>query len=153
VEAAGGSPLESFDGRSLLSLAIGRSQDVVHDALFWDQGTDERPDWAVRVGPWKLRQAPGFGATRNYCGSNCYDRPTTVRSGLTFYDYPTPSGKLLYNLDDDPGEQTNLADKMPDKVAELTARYARWHEQMETPFNARQLLKQGKPLPPRDAKR
>ncbi|HYW78637.1 MAG TPA: sulfatase-like hydrolase/transferase [Thermoguttaceae bacterium] len=152
VEAAGGSPPAELDGRSLLPLADGRSQDAVHDALFWDQGTDKRPDWAVRAGPWKLRQAPGSGATRNYCGTTSYGRATTVRSGLTFYDYPTPSGTLLYNLHDDPGEQQNLADKMPAKVAELTELYARWHTQMETPFNGRQLIKQGKPLPPRRAK-
>ena len=109
VDAAGGDPPGNLDGKSLLPLLEGRRHEPVHDALFWDQGNEERPDWAVRVGPWKLHQAPGYGSTRTYCGTNAYGRATTVRNGLVFYDYPTPSGTLLYNLDDDPGERKNLA--------------------------------------------
>jgi hypothetical protein len=104
------------------------------------------------VGPWKLHQAPGYGSTRTYCGANAYGRATTVRNGLVFYDYPTPSGTLLYNLDDDPGERKNLAADMPDKVTELTGRYLAWRSEMETPFNPRKLRSQNKPLPPRNAK-
>ena len=33
---------------------------------------------------------------------------------------------MLFNLKDDPTETTNLADSMPDKVAELTARLDYW---------------------------
>jgi arylsulfatase B len=149
VEAAGGTPPQCLDGRSLLHLTERQSEDAVGEALFWDQGTKDRPDWAVRMGPWKLRQAPGTGSTRTYCGANDYGRTTIERNGLVFYDYPTPSGTLLYNLDEDPGEQRNLAVAMPGKVAELMERYTAWRSQMADPFNRRELLKQNKPLPPR----
>lgn len=149
VEAAGGRPPERIDGRSLLPLLEGRQKSARHAALFWDQGTAERPDWAIRVGPWKLRHAPGSGPTRNYCGASASGRPTAVRSGLVFYDYPTPSGVLLYNLEEDPGEQKNLADSLPEKVRELAELHARWRARMMDPFNPREDTKRNEPLPPR----
>jgi arylsulfatase A-like enzyme len=152
VQAGGGDAAGSLDGKSLLPLLEGASHEVVHNALFWDQGNEERPDWAVRVGPWKLHQAPGYGSTRTYCGDNSYGRATTQRNGLVFYDYPTPSGTLLYNLDDDPGERKNLAAEMPEKVAELTELYSSWRAEMEAPFNPRKLRQQEKPLPSRRSK-
>lgn len=134
VAVAGGTPPEDLDGKNLLPLLSERADTSGHDALFWDQGTAERPDWAVRSGPWKLRQAPGCGPTRTYCGADSYGRPTEERAGLTFFDYPTPSGLILVNLDDDPGERTNLAGEMPEKVAELTNLHKRWRAGMLDPF-------------------
>ena len=128
LEAAGGAAPE-VDGKSLLPLLRERQAEV-HEAMFWDQGTSDRPDWAVRVGPWKLHKAPASGTTRTYCGSNSYGRLTTVRSGLVFYDYPTPSGMLLFNLDEDPGEQRNLAKERPAKVAQLTELYGEWQKRI-----------------------
>ena len=119
VEDASGKLSAEVDGKSLFPL-LHDHQDRVHEALFWDQGTNERSDWAIRVGPWKLREVPGSGATRTYCGAESYNRPTAARNGLVFYNYPTPSGMLLYNLDEDPGEQHNLAARMPDKVTQMT---------------------------------
>jgi len=42
---------------------------------------------------------------------------------IEFFDTHTIE---LYHLADDPGEQNNLADKYPDKTADLTKRLADW---------------------------
>ncbi len=67
---------------------------------------------AIRRGPWKYLDHQGSGGN-NY-----------ARSGLNQYALPetaaTAAGQL-YNLDDDPGETTNLYFQHPDKVQELKA--------------------------------
>ena len=40
---------------------------------------------------------------------------------------------MLFNMKDDPEERTNLADSMPDKVAELKERLAFWQAQEISP--------------------
>jgi len=40
------------------------------------------------------------------------------------------SGEYLFNLSEDLEEQTNLADKRPDKLAEMRAHFARWQHEM-----------------------
>ncbi|WP_299668831.1 arylsulfatase [uncultured Polaribacter sp.] len=46
-------------------------------------------------------------------------------------------GKELYNITEDPGQTTNLADKFPEKVAEMNAFYETWWEDVikETKFS------------------
>jgi arylsulfatase A-like enzyme len=134
VDAAGGRVKTECDGRSLLPLFQGRPAKPLHRFLCWDQGAKGKEDWAIRVGNWKLRVAPQYGVTRTYCGDNDYGRGTKTVHGLVFYDYPSPSGTLLYNLKDDIGEKENLAEKMPEKVEELRAMYAKWRAQMQDPF-------------------
>ena len=67
---------------------------------------------AIRRGPWKYLDHQGSGGN-NY-----------ARSGLNQYALPetavTAAGQL-YNLDDDPGETTNLYFQHPDIVQELKA--------------------------------
>lgn len=134
VAAAGGTPAEDVDGRSLLPLLEGQQNGSLHEAIFWDQGTADRPDWGIRMGPWKLREAPGSGETRTYSGPDSYGRPTEERSGLTFFKYLSPTGLVLVNLDENLDEQVNVADENPEKVAELTARFQEWRSQMAEPF-------------------
>ncbi len=67
---------------------------------------------AIRRGPWKYLDHQGSGGN-NY-----------ARSGLKQYALPdsvADAAGQLYNLDDDPGETTNLYFQHPDKVQELKA--------------------------------
>jgi hypothetical protein len=50
-------------------------------------------------------------------GSGGFSNPSKVRP-----QPGEPKGQL-YNLDDDPAEQNNLHDQMPEKVAELTREF------------------------------
>ena len=109
-----------LDGESLIPL-ITQSGDFKERALFWhfpiylqaysvgnDEGRDSlfrtRPGSLMRFGKWKLHHY--------------------------FED-----GKFeLYDLDSDAGEKNNLADSMPEKVAELKKMLNAWRAEMKAPI-------------------
>lgn len=97
-----------LDGVNLLPYLTGEKAEAPHDALFWRFGGQI----AVRKGDWKLVK----GAT---------DENPVGQLG------PKASleGAQLYNLASDIGEQTNLADKEPEKVKELAAAWEAWNSQ------------------------
>jgi hypothetical protein len=93
-------PDQHLDGVSQVP-ALRQQRSEVRQAVFchfphYVPATANRPCTTVRRGPWKLLRFYGEGPDRSY-------------------------GFELYNLDDDVGEQHNLADTMPMKVAELNA--------------------------------
>jgi hypothetical protein len=70
--------------------------------------------FAIRQGPWKLIDGLGSGG---------FTAPPKIE--------PEPDGPKgqLYNLDDDPAEQTNLWAERPEIVAHLTALLERYKQQ------------------------
>ena len=86
------------DGVTFLPYLQGEKADAPHEALFWRFGQQI----AIRKGDWKLVKAPGGGV------------PQGANSGVA-----TTQGAQLYNLAQDIGEKTNLADKEPEKVKEV----------------------------------
>ncbi len=106
------------DGVSLMPLLRGESVDEDR-ALFWhfpaylqsyqriDQQRDplfrSRPCSIIRAGDWKL------------------------------HEYFEDGGLELYNLTEDPGEVTNLADTNPAKLAEMHERLRRWRQATMAP--------------------
>jgi arylsulfatase A-like enzyme len=82
---------DGMDGVSLLPLLTGRKGQKEHDYLYFEfQELDGRQ--AVRQGPWKLVHLD-------------------IRSDNPRYE--------LYNLDDDPGEENDLAAAEPDRMEAL----------------------------------
>ncbi len=99
LEVAGLPPAEGIDGRSLMPLV--RGETTTHrDVVMLSEATWQACR-GVRTGRWKLLR---------YLQSTIYGR----------------DGVELYDLSDDPGEQTNVADLHPEVVAELTARLHHW---------------------------
>lgn len=138
VVAAGSTPPDDLDGKSLLPLLNGEQTGPLHEFIAWDQGGgDKRPDWGIRMGNWKLRQVPGSGETRTYAGPDDYGRKTIERSGLTFFDYQSPTGMVLVNLEEQVDEQKNVADENPEKVKDLTDQFDAWRSQMAEPFKGK----------------
>ena len=87
-----------MDGISLLPLLEGRKGQKEHEFLYFEFA--ERNGQAARIGPWKL-----------------------IRAGIN-----TPADHYeLYNLDEDPGEEQDIAALHPDKVEELKAVMVREH--------------------------
>ena len=74
-------------------------------ALHWQVGESPSADWAVREGQWKL-----IGRSRD----------TSSQDGKS-----PRLANFLVNIQTDPGEQTNLAEKHPD----ILKRLRRLHEE------------------------
>ena len=118
MELAGGSPpKQPLDGVSIVkTLTSGGKDAPVRDALYWHfpgylgagAGTwRTTPAGAVRVGDWKL---------------------------VEFFE----DNKLeLYNLKDDLGQKTNLADRESAKRVELHAKLKDWRSAVNAPMPAR----------------
>jgi arylsulfatase A-like enzyme len=94
-----------LDGVNLLPYVTGENSAAPHAALFWRFGQQI----AVRAGDWKLVKAPSAGAEQGAAGQ------------------ASTAGAHLYNLARDLGEQTNLAEKEPARLAELAALWDRWN--------------------------
>ena len=103
VALAGGTlPAEPvIDGRDISPLLFGTATQSPRETHYYFAGYNLQ---AVRQGPWKLAIAP---------------QPETMGKGTA----PDASGKepRLYNLDEEIGERTNLADQHPEIVKRLQA--------------------------------
>lgn len=93
-------PQKQLDGRSLAAMIRASNSPSPHEqhALHWQVGTGSNADWAVREGNWKL-----IGHTRDTTDGR---QPVTLKN-------------LLFNIQVDPREATNVAEKHPDIVARL----------------------------------
>lgn len=96
---------QQLDGRSLVATIRDAQAPSPHEkhALHWQVGTGPNADWAVREGDWKL-----IGHTRDTTDGR---QPVTLKN-------------LLFNLQVDPSEATNLAEQHPD----ITARLQKLHD-------------------------
>lgn len=104
LKAAGGDPAAyELDGFDLMPMvtAGGRSP---HGDLFWEMNQQT----AIRRGKWKL-----------------------VLNGQLIEEAPPEDEIHLSNLEDDPGERTNLRDKHPKIVAELKDAAEKWRAGLE----------------------
>jgi arylsulfatase A-like enzyme len=114
LELAGApKPRQVLDGESIVKLFRDPTENLQRDAIFQHfpgylgAGTDTwrtTPVSLVQMGDWKL---------------------------MEFLE----DGRLeLYNLADDIGETTNLAEKMPEKTKELHARLVSWRAEVKAPM-------------------
>ena len=86
-----------LDGVSLVSVINDASATATHDELTWEMDNQ----WAVRKGDWKLLH--------------------DVRETTQGKPRDVILGYFLVNLAEDPSESTNVADKYPEKLAEMIA--------------------------------
>ncbi len=101
LAAAGMDPTGTgLDGRNALPM-IAAGKGSQHDQVFWDYNGQ----LAVRRGKWKL-----------------------ILDGKLDFDRKIDDAVFLADLDADPGEQTNLAEKHPDTARELEKLARDWRE-------------------------
>ena len=121
-----GAPLDDGvvrDGVDLLPSLTGRAAGSPHDVLYWRAG----PNRAIRLGRWKLFEV------------NRADPAASHGRGrlLPLQDYPdaSPHGQvsLLYDLEDDTAEATNLAARLPERLRDLQDRLDRWESSLARP--------------------
>lgn len=99
-----------MDGVSLTPLFENPGVSLDREALYWHFPGYPNSRWrtgpvsAIRSGPWKL---------------------------MKFYE---TDHLELYNLQDDPGEQKNLAEKMPDQTVQLKEKLENWLKETNAPL-------------------
>jgi len=89
-------PKSELNGRGLVPVIRSNDASSPHDYLQWRLGNQ----WAVRQGPWKLLHNPNDAA----------DEEKLAAADKQWF---------LVNINDDPGEQKNLAQQHPDIVERL----------------------------------
>ncbi|GIW98724.1 MAG: arylsulfatase [Pirellulaceae bacterium] len=100
-------PQRPIDGKNIWSLLSGESSESPHEAYFYYWGRELH---AVRSGPWKLHFPHSYRSLKGEPGRDGKPGPyQQLRCGLE-----------LYNLDQDIGEQQNVADQHPEIVARLS---------------------------------
>lgn len=100
-------PQHKIDGHDIRNLLLGKAEGKSPYEVFyyyWNNGLD-----AVRSGPWKLHFPHPYTSLSGEPGKD--GRPGGYSQAKT--------GLALYNLDDDVGEQHNVAAQHPDVVARL----------------------------------
>jgi arylsulfatase A-like enzyme len=107
-------PEWKIDGVNLLPFLTGKDAGMPHATLYWRFG----PQLALRKGEWKILKGPGAGVD-----------PLKPREGKA-----NSAGVHLYNLREDLGEKTNLADRHPEKLRELVADWERINGGMIDPL-------------------
>src|ERR1700722_14157578 len=102
--AGGTAPFKhQIDGKDISPLFFGQTKESPHEAFFY---VASKSIQAVRSGPWKLAIVPQFEGMGDY-------KPITPD-----LDHPLPP--RLYNLDEDIGEQHDVAAAHPEVVECLT---------------------------------
>jgi arylsulfatase A-like enzyme len=120
AEIAGEPHPGNFDGVSLVSLLNGQATKV-HESLFFSNGRDS---WVVRHGPWKLAHNIQWDhSSFRIVDGQC------VRDSAYHY----PGGTLLYNLEKEIAEQSDLSGLYPEMVDSLQTLYTKWRKQMADP--------------------
>lgn len=92
-------PETEIDGKSLLPVMLSEQRESPHDVLYWSEGMEEKDQWAVRRGPWKLIGNP---------------RDTSNKGKL-----PEDDVLFLSNLEKDKAEMENLSGQYPNVLEEL----------------------------------
>ena len=96
---------DDLDGVSLLQSLSRPDANLATRSLYWDTGYEH----AIRRGRWKLL--------------------TTRKSpNPALQIVKTPKGTFLYDIENDPSESVDLADKHPDVAAELFAAMRAWQQ-------------------------
>jgi arylsulfatase A-like enzyme len=96
---------DRLEGVDLAPYFMGLNKEEPHGALFWRFG----PQFAVRAGDWKLMRAADDKEGRAHTA----DPNAPVQ---------------LFNLADDVGERNDVAEKFPEKVAELQTLWDDWNK-------------------------
>lgn len=140
LELIGGKIPPNLDGRSLAGSLRG-DRKAIHEMLFWSNGMEfkeyknpteaQAANWVVRIGPWKLVHSGGW-THANY----------ELKDGIAYpaAAYYYPKGILLFNLDKDMGETTNLAEEHPELVEEMSLVYEDWKAKMLPPRRGEETL-------------
>ena len=131
----------ALDGQNILSVLRGEGGKV-NTRRFW-QWNRYTPvancNAAMRDGPWKLYRSPIPEAMRKLRVDNdrtnlivySPEKVTDIWRDPVEREFSPPQKAMLFNLDDDPYEQSDLAAANPERVAGMQQELDRWFESVE----------------------
>ena len=121
--AAAGQSVETEDSVNLLPYLKGEVEGDPHDYLYWRSG----PTMAIRDDRWKL-----IKFKLSDFGDEVVDATGRLTPPAEGWSTDAPLGHkiVLYDLLNDPGETTNLAEQFPEIVMRLDAKYAQWNAEL-----------------------
>lgn len=117
-----------LDGVNLIPFMNGEQKEAPHQELFWRAGAN----YAVREGKWKLLVV-NKTKPEQFLEIDKSEGAGLLRNGP--YNDVSPMGQhtVLYDLEADSAEQTNLAQKHPEIVERLKQKYSDWNGENVTP--------------------
>ena len=121
--AAAGQMVETEDTVNLLPYLKGEEEGNPHDFLYWRSGAT----MVIRDERWKLIK---FKLSDFDDDAIDTTGRLTPPAGGWHADAPLGHKLVLYDLANDSGETTNLAEQHPDIIARLEAEYAQWNAQL-----------------------
>ncbi len=116
---AASQPIAGTDSVNLLPYLTGATKGAPHDFLYWRSG----PTIAIRDDEWKLIRYKRTTKRQSDLGD---DGRLTPPQGGWSSDTSDGMVTLLYNLKNDAGETTNLADSHPNEVVRLLTQHGEW---------------------------
>jgi len=118
--AAAGKPVTTEDSVNLLPFLSGDTVEAPHEYLYWRAG----PTKAIRGARWKMIK---YNKT-DYRPEDLSLSGSRIAPPDEGWPTDSPLGQvtLLYDINADPGETTNLAKDNPDVVELLSAEYEAW---------------------------
>lgn len=121
--AAAGQSVTTEDSVNLIPYLQGARTGNPHDYLYWRSG----PTKVIRDERWKL-----IMYKRSNFGEETLDSSGRLPPPENGWPTNAPLGHqvLLYDLENDPGESTNLSSQFPDVVARLEATFEEWNAQL-----------------------
>ena len=121
--SAAGKQIDTEDGVNLMPFIAGNISSNPHEYLYWRSG----PTMAIKDDRWKLIKYKRVKDTENDLRGA--DTLTPPQNGWSV-EAPLGHLTLLYDLQEDPGETTNLADSHPEVVSRLGKAYSLWSQQL-----------------------
>ncbi len=145
-------PKLPLDGMNVLDILRGQRK---FDArkLFWQHNRNEpicNCNSAMRDGPWKLTwpypaEARYKSPEDNRWYFEQFERPhfeTSVQYLYLHQDVPIPDKPMLYNVEMDPSESEDLAEKYPERLAKMQSELENWFDDVESERRSRGLFSQ-----------
>ena len=131
-----------MDGRDISDVLFGGEHEK-REILYWQWSryrSVEKSNAAVRVGRWKLYYPPAPNSLKAYEAEGVYDKEVYRKTFKILKEdlreeTGAPYKPMLFDLEEDPGEQRNLSGEYPDLAGKMADMLKRWYGEVTKELN------------------